>query len=69
MAEVTSGAMALAMIAAFLLAAVGIKLALDPSDARPRHPDDRRRGGARHERDDLDGVGGLIGSVASRMSR
>jgi hypothetical protein len=28
MADVTSGAMALAMIAAFLLAAVGIKLAL-----------------------------------------
>ena len=28
MAEVTAGAMALAMIAAFLLAAVGIKLAL-----------------------------------------
>ena len=69
MAEVTSGAMALAMAAAFLLAGFGIKLALNRQTPHARLPDDRRRGGSRHERDDLDGVGGLIGSVASRMSR
>src|SRR5436190_9111184 len=40
-----------------------------PSDARSRDLDDRRCRGAHYERDDLDNVAGLIGSVASRMSR
>ena len=62
-------AMAIAMIAAFLLIVGGVKLVLTRQT--------RGRGvlmivaaaGHRHERDDLDGVAGLIGSVASRMSR
>ena len=69
MENYSSVAMAIAMVAAFLLLAGGVKLMLDRQT--------RVRGvlmivaGARshHERDDLDSVGGLIGSVASRMSR
>ena len=63
------GALALAMIAGFLLARGGREAGAGASDEGPRHPDDRRGPGARHERDDLDGIAGLIGSVASRMSR
>ena len=53
---------------AFLLVA-GAKLPLGRQTRGRGNPDDRRRARPRHERDDLDGVAGLIGSVASRMSR
>ena len=68
MENYSSFAMAIAMVAAFLLLAGGVKLLLERQT--------RLRGvlmivaaRSRHERDDLDSVGGLIGSVASRMSR
>ena len=61
--------MAVAMVTALLLIAGGVKLALDRQTTG--------RGvlmiiaalGNGHERDDLDGMAGFTGSVASRMSR
>ncbi len=69
MQNFSSAVMALVMIAGFLLLIGGIKLAARSSDPDQRRSHDRRRVGDGHERDDLDGIAGFTGSVASRMSR
>ena len=69
MSNVSTLAMGVAMIAALVLLGGGVKLALGRQT--------RARGilmivggaGPRYERDDLDGIAGFTGSVASRMSR
>ena len=69
MGNFLAAALAVAMVGAFLLGVVGVKLVLARQTRGRGILTDCRGSRARHERDDLDGVAGLIGSVASRMSR